>query len=115
HSPLEPELAFVLDDAGQAVGYVIGMADTAVRADALWWTASSKPGAAHDAELVDAVADIRLAIAGVAAPHVGMVTANRKARPFYDRLGFHVINVINVADAGPLTYLGLNINDQEPA
>ena len=50
--------------------------------------------------------------AGVAALHVGMVTANREARPFYDRLGFHVINV---ADAGPLTYLGLNINDQEPA
>ena len=55
-------MAFVLDDARQAVGYVIGTADTAVRADALWWTASSKPGAAHDAELVDAVADIRLAI-----------------------------------------------------
>ena len=34
----------------------------------------------------------------------------RKKRigPACDRRGFHVINV---ADAGPLTYLGLNIND----
>jgi len=41
--------------------------------------------------------------AGADAVHVGMVTANTGARPFYDALGFHVIDV---PDAGPLTYLG---------
>lgn len=40
---------------------------------------------------------------GVPAVHLGMVTANVNARPFYDRLGFHVIPV---PDPGPLTYLG---------
>ncbi|GAB3357101.1 GNAT family N-acetyltransferase [Micromonospora halotolerans] len=41
--------------------------------------------------------------AGAPALHVGMVTANVRARGFYDRLGFHVIPV---PDPGPLTYLG---------
>lgn len=41
--------------------------------------------------------------AGVARVHLGMVTSNTAARAFYDRLGFHVIDV---PDAGPLTYLG---------
>lgn len=40
---------------------------------------------------------------GVPAVHLGMVTANRPARAFYDRLGFHRIPV---GDPGPLTYLG---------
>ncbi|KUN79302.1 GCN5 family acetyltransferase [Streptomyces bungoensis] len=40
---------------------------------------------------------------GVPAVHLGMVTVNTAARAFYDRLGFHEIQV---ADAGPLTYLG---------
>ena len=40
---------------------------------------------------------------GVPAVHLGMVTANRSARAFYDRLGFHEIPV---DDPGPLTYLG---------
>ncbi|MFF3448791.1 GNAT family N-acetyltransferase [Streptomyces sp. NPDC002667] len=40
---------------------------------------------------------------GVPMVHLGMVTANRPARAFYDRLGFHEIPV---ADPGPLTYLG---------
>ncbi|MFF6996368.1 GNAT family N-acetyltransferase [Streptomyces sp. NPDC008313] len=40
---------------------------------------------------------------GVARVHLGMVTANRAARSFYDRLGFHVVPV---EDPGPLTYLG---------
>ncbi|MEV7071233.1 GNAT family N-acetyltransferase [Streptomyces sp. NPDC093990] len=40
---------------------------------------------------------------GVAAVHLCMVTANRPARAFYDRLGFHEIAV---PDAGPVTYLG---------
>ncbi len=35
--------------------------------------------------------------------HIGMVTANHRARPFYDRLGFHEIPH---PDPGPLTYLG---------
>ncbi|MET7982029.1 MULTISPECIES: GNAT family N-acetyltransferase [unclassified Streptomyces] len=40
---------------------------------------------------------------GVSMVHLGMVTANRSARAFYDRLGFHEIPV---NDPGPLTYLG---------
>ncbi|MFD3456485.1 GNAT family N-acetyltransferase [Streptomyces sp. NPDC058691] len=44
-----------------------------------------------------------LAVRGAGAVHLGMVTANTPARAFYDRLGFHVIPVV---DPGPLTYLG---------
>jgi ribosomal protein S18 acetylase RimI-like enzyme len=44
-----------------------------------------------------------LAAEGAGAVHVGMLTANVRARKFYDRLGFHEIAV---ADPGPLTYLG---------
>lgn len=44
-----------------------------------------------------------LAARGVPAVHLGMVTVNVAARAFYDRLGFHVIDV---PDAGELTYLG---------
>ncbi len=40
---------------------------------------------------------------GVPAVHLGMVTANKAARAFYDRLDFHEIPVV---DPGPLTYLG---------
>ncbi|MFG1669138.1 GNAT family N-acetyltransferase [Streptomyces sp. Y7] len=40
---------------------------------------------------------------GVAAVHLSMVTANKPARAFYDRLGFHEIAV---TDPGPVTYLG---------
>jgi GNAT superfamily N-acetyltransferase len=40
---------------------------------------------------------------GAPAVHVGMLTANTGARTFYDRLGFHEIDV---ADPGPLSYLG---------
>lgn len=40
---------------------------------------------------------------GVAAVHLGMVTANKPARAFYDRLGFHGIPVEN---PGPLTCPG---------
>lgn len=43
------------------------------------------------------------AAAGAPAVHLGLVTANGRARGFYDRLGFHVIDV---PDPGPLTYLG---------
>jgi ribosomal protein S18 acetylase RimI-like enzyme len=39
----------------------------------------------------------------VGAVHLSMVTANTAARAFYDRVGFHEIQVAN---AGSLTYLG---------
>jgi GNAT superfamily N-acetyltransferase len=44
-----------------------------------------------------------LAAAGVPAVHLGMVTANTKARAFYERLGF---TPIDVPDQAPVTYLG---------
>ncbi|MCF1599250.1 GNAT family N-acetyltransferase [Streptomyces muensis] len=40
---------------------------------------------------------------GVPAVHLSMVTANTPARAFYDRMGFHEIEV---PDPGPVTYLG---------
>lgn len=40
---------------------------------------------------------------GVKAVHLGMLTANTRARAVYDRVGFHEIAV---PDAGPVTYLG---------
>jgi ribosomal protein S18 acetylase RimI-like enzyme len=43
---------------------------------------------------------------GVPGVHLGMVTANTPARAFYDRLGFHVLEV---RDPGPLTYLGMRV------
>lgn len=45
---------------------------------------------------------------GVPAVHLSMVTANRPARAFYDRLGFHEIEV---PDPGPVTYLGRTTKD----
>ncbi|MDF9816624.1 GNAT family N-acetyltransferase [Streptomyces sp. SPB162] len=59
-------------------------------------------GAGHGRALMETFL-AALATAGVPAVHLGMVTANVRARPFYDRLGFHEIAV---ADPGPLTYLG---------
>ena len=59
--------------------------------------------AGHGRRLIGAFVDA-LRGQGVPALFVGMVTANVNARPFYDRLGFHVIDV---PDPGPLTYLGL--------
>jgi ribosomal protein S18 acetylase RimI-like enzyme len=41
--------------------------------------------------------------AGARGVHLGMLTANTKARGFYDRLGF---TELPVPDPGPLTYLG---------
>ena len=43
--------------------------------------------------------------AGVRAVHLGVATRNVKARAFYDRLGFEVIDVPDVSEN--LTYLGL--------
>jgi ribosomal protein S18 acetylase RimI-like enzyme len=44
-----------------------------------------------------------LAAKGVPAVHLSMLTANTRARVFYDRMGFHSIAV---PDAGVVTYLG---------
>ncbi len=42
--------------------------------------------------------------AGVPRVHLGTLSTNTSARAFYDRLGFHEIAV---AEAGPVTYLGI--------
>lgn len=151
---LEPRLAFVADDGGTAVGYVVGTADTAAfvrrfRAEWLPRVAGRYPAppgqprtpdevmahllhtpermilpdlegypahlhidllpahqrAGHGRALIETFA-AALRERGVPGLHVGMVTANEPARRFYDRLGFHVIDV---ADPGPLTYLGLTL------
>ncbi|MFJ8631268.1 GNAT family N-acetyltransferase [Streptomyces sp. NPDC093568] len=47
---------------------------------------------------------------GVPAVHLSMVTANTPARAFYDRLGFHEIDV---PDPGPVTYLGRTTGDPD--
>jgi ribosomal protein S18 acetylase RimI-like enzyme len=49
-----------------------------------------------------------LAEAGAPRVHLGMLTANTRARRFYDRIGFHEIAV---KDAGPLVYLGRATRD----
>lgn len=153
YARLEPELTFVLDDGrGNAVGYVLGTADTPTfvrrfRGEWLPEVAGRYPppvsaapatpdeimldllhrpermlvpeltaypahlhidllpdhqGAGHGRALMETFL-AALAAAGVPAVHLGMVTANVRARAFYDRLGFHEIAV---PDPGPLTYLG---------
>jgi ribosomal protein S18 acetylase RimI-like enzyme len=61
-------------------------------------------GRGHGRRLIDT---FRRAAADAGAPalYVGMLTANVQARAFYDRLGYYEIPV---ADAGPVTYLGLS-------
>jgi ribosomal protein S18 acetylase RimI-like enzyme len=44
--------------------------------------------------------------AGVPGLHLSMLTVNTRARAFYDKLGFEVLDV---PDAGELTYLGLRV------
>jgi ribosomal protein S18 acetylase RimI-like enzyme len=56
-------------------------------------------------ELVLTLVDA-LRAAGVPAVHLGMVTSNIAARAFYDRVGFHVLDVPGSDD---ITYLGLSI------
>jgi len=151
-----PDLAFVLDDGGAAVGYIVGTADTEdfVRRWRTEWlpgfAATYPPPAApagdpvrdpeqdmvalgyrpehmlgaqlaaaypahlhidvlppyqgqgHGRRLMEAFL-AAVARAGAPAVHLGMLTANVKARAFYDRLGFIELPV---ADPGPLTYLG---------
>ncbi|MGW2567374.1 GNAT family N-acetyltransferase [Streptomyces sp. NPDC001537] len=59
-------------------------------------------GQGHGRELMRAFLRA-LSDQGVDAVHLSMVTANTPARAFYDRLGFHRIDV---PDPGPVTYLG---------
>ena len=59
-------------------------------------------GAGHGRALLETFL-AAAAEAGAPAVHLGMVTANVRARGFYDRLGF---TEIPVPDAGPVTYLG---------
>lgn len=147
---LAPQLAFVLDVGGRAVGYVVGVPDTAAFVEAFrrdWvprvadrYPRAADPatpdermtelfynpermvlpelaaypahlhidllpehqGAGHGRELMRTLLTA-LHREGVAAVHLGMLTANTGARRFYDRLGFHVIPV---PDPEPLTYLG---------
>jgi len=136
----EPELAFVLDDGGTAVGYVVGTADTP--AFVTWFRKEWLPPLAeryplperpttpleslawvlHNPErmLVPEVADhpahlhidllpayqgaghgralmttfLRaLDAMGVPRVHLQMDPANTRARAFYDRMGFHEIEV----------------------
>ncbi|MFJ3669463.1 GNAT family N-acetyltransferase [Streptomyces sp. NPDC090106] len=142
YAALEPDLAFVLDDGrGQAVGYVVGVADTprfAAEFRAEWLPrvigrfpeGGGVPGtpdaemrrllhdpermivaelAAYPAHLhIDLLPDWQgrgygrklmrtlwraLAVRGVPAVHLVMARANVPARAFYDRLGFHEIEV----------------------
>ncbi len=148
---LEPDLAFVLDDGGKAVGYVVGTADTPAFVESYRerWIPRladryppppgpprtqdeqmvalhhrpermllpelapypahlhvdllpSHQGAGHGRALIRTFLQAA-AQAGPPAVHVGMVTANTRARRFYDRVGFQEISV---PDPGPLTYLG---------
>lgn len=156
---LEPELAFVLDDGrGQAVGYILGTADTARFAEDFrtkWLPLVAdrypEPGAPPSTpdeamirllhhpermvvpELAEYPAHLHIDLlpewqgrghgralmrtflralrdGGVPAVHLSMVTVNAAARAFYDRLGFHEIEV---PDPGPVTYLGRTTKDPE--
>jgi GNAT superfamily N-acetyltransferase len=148
---LEPHVAFVLEDRGTVIGYVVGTPDTPtfvrsyrdhyipallerypvpdhppVTPDDEMLALHHNPDRLLLPELADYPAHLHIcllpshqgqgygralmstmlaALAAEGAPgvHVGMVTANTQARPFYDRVGFHVIDV---PDPGPLTYLG---------
>ncbi|MGW0915722.1 GNAT family N-acetyltransferase [Streptomyces sp. NPDC002784] len=149
---LEPELAFVLDDGqGQAVGYIVGTADTPrfaadfrhkwLPAVADRYPAPEGPPTTPDETIaallhhpermvlpellaypahlhIDLLPDWQgkghgrvlmrtflhaLHTGGVPAVHLAMATANTRARAFYDRMGFHEIQV---PDPGGATYLG---------
>ena len=143
----EPELAFVVDDGGTAVGYILGTADTAGFVErfrrewlpkvALRYPPQEGPAKGmvellHHPErmLVPEVADhpahlhidilpghqgtgfgkrlmtqflTTLGRAGVPRVHLGVATANSRARAFYDRMGFREIPVAGAEDA---IYLG---------
>lgn len=151
---LTPGLAYVVDDGGTPVGYVVGTADTAGfarRYRAEWiprlgdrYPVPPPPPRTPTQDMIALHHDPeRMLVAGldgypahlhidllppyqgqgwgrrliarflsvVDAPgvHVAMLTANVKARGFYDRLGF---TVLPVHDPGPLTYLGIPSNSR---
>ncbi|MCX5329307.1 MULTISPECIES: GNAT family N-acetyltransferase [unclassified Streptomyces] len=153
YAELEPDLVFVLDDGrGQAVGYVLGTADTPRFADDFrekWLPLvadrypepSGTPAGPDEAmvpllhhpermvvpELAAYPAHLHIDLLpewqgrghgrelmrtflralrdrGVPAVHLVMATANVPARAFYDRLGFHEIDVPGLS--GPVACLG---------
>ncbi|WP_137235703.1 GNAT family N-acetyltransferase [Streptomyces sp. BPSDS2] len=151
YAVLEPGLAFVVEDGGRAVGYILGTADTVsfvdrYRAEWLPGLADRYPAPVREpATPAEAMTDLMhtpermilpelacypahlhidllpthqrsghgrrlmetflaaLHQQGVKAVHLSMLTANTRARAFYDRVGFHEIAV---PDPGPVTYLG---------
>ena len=62
-------------------------------------------GAGHGRALMEVILGT-LRAQGVPGLYVAMLTANRPARGFYDRLGFHELEV---PDPGPLTHLGMRL------
>lgn len=151
YAHLTPGLAYVLDDGGEPVGYVVGTADTArfaqrYRAEWIPLLGDRYPippvpprtpteemiALHHDPERMPVpglegypahlhidllpshqgrgwgrrLIDRFVSVVDAPGVHVGMVTANVRARGFYDRLGF---TVLPVPDPGPLTYLGLRL------
>ncbi|WP_326573516.1 GNAT family N-acetyltransferase [Streptomyces sp. NBC_00481] len=160
YAHLEPELTFVLDDGrGQAVGYVLGTANTAAFVEGFrekWLPLVAERFPVPDGPPVtpdEAVIELlhhpermllpeltpypahlhidllparqgrghgralmrtflrALRAASVPAVHLSMLTTNTPARAFYDRLGFHEIDVPN---PGPVTYLGRTTKEEEP-
>ncbi|MFH9477077.1 GNAT family N-acetyltransferase [Streptomyces anulatus] len=154
YAVLEPELAFVVEDGGRAVGYILGTADTTsfvdrYRAEWLPSLAERYPAPVREPatptermtalmhapermilpELTDYPAHLHIDLLpshqrsghgrrlmdtflaalreqGVKAAHLGMLTANTRARAFYDRVGFHEIAVPGDDD---VTYLGRSV------
>lgn len=146
-------MAFVLDDGGQAVGYIVGTSDTPAfvrRYTAEWipliggrYPVPPPPPRRPEQDMVALhfwpermlvpemavypahlhidllpqfqgrgfgrqLMDAFLGAVTTGGVHLAMLTVNVRARGFYDRLGFHEVPV---PDPGPLTYLGLNIQD----
>ena len=115
---LEPELAFVLDDGGRAVGYVLGSADTPLfvkRYRSEWLPGLLSryrvPTRAPETPTEVMVALMhnpeRMVIPEVADYPAHLHIDLLPARAFYDTLAFHEIPVPHAAD---VTYLGRSIS-----